>query len=263
MNTRRQFLVTAPLGLLGVTAACRDRAQAPGARSAAPDGAPPTFGALPEVGPEVSPATFAEAEKLVQVGLTESERAMAAGSWRRSMAAMLERRTGPRRVAIDAGVAPATRLESRAARREGGGPTRDRFVPTAIEPGPLPATDADIAFAPVTRLSRWIETRAAHLRAPDAYLSGSHRALRLEAPLRHHADARAGARCRRSRPTRRSPRAGIAGRCTASRGAPRTCSTRPASRPPTAPSRSATAFPPTTPSSSSACATRAPSSWRS
>jgi Asp-tRNA(Asn)/Glu-tRNA(Gln) amidotransferase A subunit family amidase len=39
------------------------------------------------------------------------------------------------------------------------GPTRDAFVRSKIDPGPLPASDDEIAFAPVTRLSRWIETR--------------------------------------------------------------------------------------------------------
>jgi Asp-tRNA(Asn)/Glu-tRNA(Gln) amidotransferase A subunit family amidase len=35
----------------------------------------------------------------------------------------------------------------------------NRFVRSAIDPGPLPTNDADIAFAPVTLLARWIETR--------------------------------------------------------------------------------------------------------
>jgi Asp-tRNA(Asn)/Glu-tRNA(Gln) amidotransferase A subunit family amidase len=39
------------------------------------------------------------------------------------------------------------------------GPARDRFVPSKIDPGPVPASDVDIAFAPVTQLARWIETR--------------------------------------------------------------------------------------------------------
>jgi Asp-tRNA(Asn)/Glu-tRNA(Gln) amidotransferase A subunit family amidase len=39
------------------------------------------------------------------------------------------------------------------------GPTQDVFVRSAINPGPLPSSDAEIAFAPVTRLSRWVETR--------------------------------------------------------------------------------------------------------
>ena len=156
MNSRRQFLIKAPIGLLGAVAACRGQEQAPS--SAPPPGAPPTFGTLPAVGPEVSPATFAEAEKLAQVQMTATERTMAATSWRTSMAAMLERRTGPRKVPIEAAIAPASRWspESVGART---GPTRDRFVRTVIDPGPLPSSDAAIAFAPVTRLSRWIETR--------------------------------------------------------------------------------------------------------
>src|SRR2546429_528969 len=39
------------------------------------------------------------------------------------------------------------------------GPTREQFVRRKADPGPLPANDVDIAFAPVTKLSRWIEQR--------------------------------------------------------------------------------------------------------
>ena len=39
------------------------------------------------------------------------------------------------------------------------GPERDRFLRSKIDPGPLPANDEDIAFAPVIKLSRWIELR--------------------------------------------------------------------------------------------------------
>jgi len=39
------------------------------------------------------------------------------------------------------------------------GPQRERFVRSNNDPGPLPANDQDIAFAPVTQLSRWIEQR--------------------------------------------------------------------------------------------------------
>jgi hypothetical protein len=38
-------------------------------------------------------------------------------------------------------------------------PSRDRFVRSSTDPGPLPANNEDIAFAPVTQLSRWIEAR--------------------------------------------------------------------------------------------------------
>ena len=156
MNTRRQFLITAQLGLLSTITACRDDKQAPG--STPTPGAPPTFGTTPEAGPEVSSNTFAEAEKLAQVTMTGAERTQATVSWRRTMAAMLERRTGPRKVALDATISPATRWNPAVAGATTG-PARDRFVRNQIDPGPLPATDDAIAFAPVTRLSRWIETR--------------------------------------------------------------------------------------------------------
>jgi len=53
-------------------------------------------------------AAFAEAEKLMQVTMTPAERQQAADSWRQSLAPYLERRTGPRKVAIEATDAPAT-----------------------------------------------------------------------------------------------------------------------------------------------------------
>lgn len=160
MNTRRQFLIQAPIGLLGVAAGCRIEPKDTQAAPSVNPGAPPTFGALPLAGPEVSATTFAEAEKLIQVTMTDAERAMAARSWRRSMAAMLERRTGPRKVGLEPDIAPASQWSPTPAGTTGGAPRRDRFVRTGGAPKPLPATDDAIAFAPVTDLSRWIETRA-------------------------------------------------------------------------------------------------------
>jgi len=158
VNSRRQFLIRAPLGLLGAVAACRADARPEQKTDSPPAGAPPTFGTAPEVGPEVSAATFAEAQKLAQVQLSDAEREMAAASWRRSMASMLERRTGPRKIALDPTLAPATQWNPVLPGIQVG-PARDIFVPSKAEPGPLPASDEEIAFAPVTRLSRWIETR--------------------------------------------------------------------------------------------------------
>jgi Asp-tRNA(Asn)/Glu-tRNA(Gln) amidotransferase A subunit family amidase len=160
MNTRRQFLITAPLTAIAAAAACRSEPQ--GSGSTAPPataGAPPTFGTGPVTGPPVSASTFAEAEKLVQVTMTPAERDMAAASWQRTMAPLLERRVGPRKVALDPGLAPATRWNP-ALTADPVGPARDLFVRSGSEPGPLPASDADIAYAPVTRLSRWIEQKA-------------------------------------------------------------------------------------------------------
>ena len=114
--------------------------------------------AAPGVGPEVSPETFAVAEKLVRVEFTDAERVQAAEGWRGSMAALYERRTGPKKVELEPTLAPWSSSPA-ALRAEKAGPGRERFCPTKIDPGPLPAKDEDIAFAPLTRLSRWIEER--------------------------------------------------------------------------------------------------------
>jgi Asp-tRNA(Asn)/Glu-tRNA(Gln) amidotransferase A subunit family amidase len=158
VNSRRQFLIRAPLGLLGAVAACRGQNEEAKPAASPPPGAPPTFGTAPAVGPEVSATTFAEAEKLAQVSMTDAERTMAASSWRTSMAALLERRTGPRKVALETGLAPATRWNP-VLPGQPSGPEKDRFIRSVTDPGALPASDDEIAFAPVTRLSRWIESR--------------------------------------------------------------------------------------------------------
>ena len=154
-KSRRKFLATTSLGLLGAAVARSASAQTV---SNLPPGEPPAFGTGPEVGPEVSPATFAEAEKLARVQLTEAERTMAAQSWRRTMASLYERRTGPRKVGLEATLAPATRWDPllpgwKATAQQ------DRFIRGRVDPGPLPARDEDIAFASVTQLSQWIEHR--------------------------------------------------------------------------------------------------------
>jgi Asp-tRNA(Asn)/Glu-tRNA(Gln) amidotransferase A subunit family amidase len=155
MKFRREFLIKAPLGLLAVATAARSEP----APQEPPPGAPPTFGATPAVGPEVTQATFAEAEKLVQTTMTPAQRAMASQSWRVSMASMQERRSGPRKLALEPELAPASQWNP-LLKGAGSGPRRERFVRSAGKPGPLPARDEDIAFAPVTSLSRWIESRA-------------------------------------------------------------------------------------------------------
>ncbi len=162
MNTRRRFLITAPLGMLGAAAACgrepQGGATSPASTPSATPGAPPTFGTGPTSGPAVSPSTFAEAEKLAQVTMSAAERETAAATWQRSMAPFLERRVGPRKVVLEPDTAPATRWNPVL----GGtfpGPTRDSFVRSQGEMAALPASDADIAFAPVTQLSRWIERK--------------------------------------------------------------------------------------------------------
>ena len=159
-KSRREFLVTSSAMLASVAAG----EQSP------PAGTPPAFGTTPAVGPEVTPATFAAAEKLVQVDLTEAERAMAAGSWRNSMAALYERRAGPRKVELDSTLAPFSTWNPLL---PGHSSTirQDRFVRSQRDPGPIPASDAHIAFAPLWKLSHWVETRQlSSERLTDIYL---------------------------------------------------------------------------------------------
>ena len=154
-KSRREFLTLTSAGLIGAAITGSSRAQT---ESSLPPGAPPAFGAGPAVGPEVSPSTFSEAQKLVQIEMTEPERAEAAGSWRTTMAALYERRTGPHKVALETTLAPATQWNPVLPGMKAG-PERDKFVRSSTHPKPLPADDEDIAFASVVQLSRWIEQR--------------------------------------------------------------------------------------------------------
>ena len=168
LKTRRQFLTRATKGLLGAAvASCSRKENTQKATesikptepaTAPPPGAPPAFGTAPDVGPEVSAQTFAEAEKLVNIQLTDAERKQAAGNWRKSMAPLYERRTGPRKVAMDSTLAPYSRWDP-ILPGEKTLPQRDRFVWTKTDPGPLPSRDEDIAFAAVTQLAGWIQKR--------------------------------------------------------------------------------------------------------
>jgi Asp-tRNA(Asn)/Glu-tRNA(Gln) amidotransferase A subunit family amidase len=155
-KSRRDFLTQTSLALVGAAIASSNAiAQAPSEQT---PGTPPAFGTVPPVGPEVSPATFAEAQKLIQVQFTQPQLAEAAINWRNSVAPLYERRTGPKKTPLEDTLAPATRWNP-ALPGVKTGPASDVFVRSKSDPGPLPSNDEDIAFAPVTELSRWIEER--------------------------------------------------------------------------------------------------------
>src|SRR3954466_9405381 len=151
MNTRRQFLLHAPLGVLVGARACHTGAPPTNSQSTPPAGAPPTFGTGKGAGPVVTPTTFAEAEKLMQVTMTPPERQQAADSWRTSLAPYLERRTGPRKVTIEATDAPATIWNPMLPGLVSSS-SADRFIRSKADAVPLPSSDDAIAFAPVTQL---------------------------------------------------------------------------------------------------------------
>jgi Asp-tRNA(Asn)/Glu-tRNA(Gln) amidotransferase A subunit family amidase len=151
-NTRREFLIASSAAMLSAVA------PAEGQAPESTPGTPPAFGTSPPIGPEVSPATFAEAEKLVQVTMTEEDRAQAAGNWRNSMAALYERRTGPRKIELSPTLAPYSQWNPVLPGHKGI-PSRNRFVLAGADPGPVPSSEDDIAFATVATLSGWIRTR--------------------------------------------------------------------------------------------------------
>jgi Asp-tRNA(Asn)/Glu-tRNA(Gln) amidotransferase A subunit family amidase len=154
-QSRREFLTYSTAGVLAT--ALQLSAQEPTPATPTP-GAPPAFGTAHPVGPEVTVETFAQAEKLVQVEMTAADRATAAGNWRMQMAPLYERRTGPRKLALEDALAPATQWNPILP-----GQThpslRNEFIRSSDAHLPLPSKEEDIAFAPVMQLSRWIESR--------------------------------------------------------------------------------------------------------
>jgi len=165
-KSRRQFLRDTSHFFLGSAIAFRGNTQQP---DEVPPGMPSAFGVGPAFGPAVSTSSFAEAEKLMQVQMTDAQRAMAAATWRTTMAPIYERRTGPRKVTLESSLAPASRWDPVLTSMKAG-PERDRFVRTQTDPGPLPSSDDEIAFASLTRLSRWIEQKLNSQRLTKIYL---------------------------------------------------------------------------------------------
>ena len=161
-GSRREFLARTAAGLVGAAAARKALGEpepTPVPTPAAAAGTPPAFGTAPPVGPEVSAATITEAQKLVRLELTAAEKDQIAGNWRQSMAATMERRTGPRKIALETTLSPASRWNPLIP-GVSAGPTRDRFVRSSGPARPLPAKDDDIAFATVAEQSKWIQSKA-------------------------------------------------------------------------------------------------------
>jgi Asp-tRNA(Asn)/Glu-tRNA(Gln) amidotransferase A subunit family amidase len=202
-KSRREFLTYSSIGLLG--AAMQAQVQPPTAQAPElPPGAPPAFGTAPPIGPEVSPATFGEAEKLVIVEMTAADRAEAASNWRMQMAPLYERRTGPRKLALEPALPPASQWNpslpgmsfNKSDNSLPGNSQHHSFVRSTGPLTSLPSKDDDVAFAPVAQLSRWIENRElTSVRLTEIYL---HRLERFDVKLhcvitltREHAMAQA------------------------------------------------------------------------
>ena len=123
MNTRRKFLITAPLGLAGLAAsAARMRRRLPGA----------TTGSAADVrhGSRRRTARFGLhvcRSRKARAGDDDRSRARhGGGAWRLSMAPLLERRAGPRKVALEPRRRAGDALES-GARAASAGPGARRL----------------------------------------------------------------------------------------------------------------------------------------
>jgi Asp-tRNA(Asn)/Glu-tRNA(Gln) amidotransferase A subunit family amidase len=183
-RSRREFLAKGSMGLVAAAmagkAAGGQAAQGAGPQTPqagpqipATPGAPGAFGTAAVTGPEVSVETFVQAEKLVQVEMSAKDLAEAAGNWRQSMAAVYERRVGPRKLAIGYDVAPATLWNPLMPKVQGVAWTNvepqvnanGRVLRGSAEPSGgrgvdrLPAKDEDIAYASVAQLSWWIQSK--------------------------------------------------------------------------------------------------------
>jgi Asp-tRNA(Asn)/Glu-tRNA(Gln) amidotransferase A subunit family amidase len=102
-------------------------------------------------GPAITPQTIEAAEVLAGVAYTPAERALMLDNLAAQIALAQARRT----IELGNHVPTATRFDPRLP-----GfpplPAPRPLRPSAGDPGPLPASEADIAFAPVARLGRWI-----------------------------------------------------------------------------------------------------------
>jgi Asp-tRNA(Asn)/Glu-tRNA(Gln) amidotransferase A subunit family amidase len=152
---RRSFLVASG-------AACATAALA---RFGTADGPAPSPAAAPQeeppgAGPDdpaaaITPDTIREAERLAGVTFTPAERETLVKTIAGDVKRFVERRTQD----LPNGLAPAQTFD---AARAAGAPApafRGGVVRAPDDGAPLPTDETEIAFAPVSRLSRWIERR--------------------------------------------------------------------------------------------------------
>jgi Asp-tRNA(Asn)/Glu-tRNA(Gln) amidotransferase A subunit family amidase len=164
-RSRREFLAKGSMGLMGAAMTAKT---ASGKQTPSTPGAPPAFATSAAVGPQVTEQTFVEAEKLVQVEMTPKDTAQVAGNWRQSMAALFERRTGPRKLALGEADVPAMVWRplmdfycgSEVEVLESFG---HKIKPVEIAPLPrpslLPPNDDAIAFASIAAQGEWIKAK--------------------------------------------------------------------------------------------------------
>ena len=246
-RTRREFLT---YGSVGMLTAALEAASAQTPSQEPTPGAPPAFGTAPAVGPEVSAATFAEAQKLVQVDLRPSDREQAAANWRMQMAPNYEFRVGPRKVVLEDTLAPATLwnpAQPGIVKQNGEAKNEAISFAAALPSAACPPATKPLPMQPWRSFHAGLKARPSPRSASPISISiafsASIRSFAASSPSPAITRSR-----RRGRRTRKLRPAIIAARCMEFPGAPRTCSTPPTFPPPMAPNPIASACPrPTAP----------------
>ena len=152
-KSRRRFLAEGALALAGAAAASSAGAAPDAGTAPGPAAGSTTSGAPADAaGPHVTPDTFAQAEKLMRVSMSQDQRALAADSWDLNVGPFFARRDFP------LGEEAPGMVWNPVLHGTGRMPRRNRLVRSTWTARKAPGDD-ELAFAPVHVLSRWVQTR--------------------------------------------------------------------------------------------------------
>lgn len=154
-ESRRAFLLAGGAAVLGTSTIASPNSPWIAAPAVAAPRRKPQDDDAGVASPELTQEIIANAERLAGITFTPKERAQLLESIPEQLA-MLQMRTGAGFLPNE--LAPATVFDPRLPWMSFDH-LNDTFARSADHPGPLPEDEADIAFAPVTQLSRWIESR--------------------------------------------------------------------------------------------------------
>ncbi|MGZ5958755.1 MAG: amidase, partial [Myxococcaceae bacterium] len=154
-KSRRRFLAEGVLALAGVAAGAAEAA--PDAGTSASSGTGSIFSGTPgdgasAPGPAITADTFAHAEPLMRVSMTPAQRTLAAESWNLNIGPFFARRDFP------LGDEVPGMVWNPVLRGTGRMPRKNQLVRSSGTPRRSPG-DAELAFAPVHLLSRWVQAR--------------------------------------------------------------------------------------------------------
>ncbi|MGZ6139650.1 MAG: amidase [Myxococcaceae bacterium] len=154
-KSRRRFLAEGVLALAGVAAGAAEAA--PDAGTSASSGTGSIFSGTPgdaasAPGPAITADTFAHAEPLMRVSMTPAQRTLAAESWNLNIGPFFARRDFP------LGDEVPGMVWNPVLRGTGRMPKKNQLVRSSWTPRKSPG-DAELAFAPVHLLSRWVQAR--------------------------------------------------------------------------------------------------------